>query len=159
MDSIKGLIDMSKRLDLAPVIACHDDRDVTAAEEIFPEESIFFSNYVDDFFDFYRRSMLVIGSRLHASILAAGLGKPFININLDVRGRGFSETFGLSEWNLDMGNPHLVDRVEERVRTILSGDLSVFEAFSAVRTRYRKRYFDFMDSVARSIKSSMESDG
>ena len=156
VDSIGGIIKAVRSLGLRPVIVCHDDRDVTAAQEIFPEEEFFFSNYVDEVVDFYQQTSVVVGSRLHASILASGMGKPFINVNLDVRGKGFTETFGLAGWNLDIDNPRLAGLIEERLRTILSGDLSAYEKFSEIKASFRATYMDFMRDVARIIVEKSE---
>jgi len=136
-----------------PVISCHDDRDVFLAQEIFPEEEIFFSNYPDKFIEFYRESRMVIGSRLHASIVAAGLGKPFVNINIDIRGTGFSETFGLQEWNIDSDDPDLDHKLSQRIKTVLAGDLSVFLGFKKVKEDYRAVFLDFIRGVAEDIRS------
>jgi polysaccharide pyruvyl transferase WcaK-like protein len=152
-DSIGRVLKSVRALGLRPVIVCHDDRDVTVAQQIFPEEEVFFSNYVEDVIGFYDASSMVVGSRLHASILASGMGKPFLNINLDVRGKGFTETFGLSDWNLGIDNPNLVPEIEQRIKTVLAGDLSVFEGFSRIRESFRARYVDFMHSVAETIVS------
>jgi len=149
--SIRDIVKTVRALGLRPVIACHDDRDVTAAQGVFPEEEFFFSNYVDKVIDFYERASIVVGSRLHASILASGMGKPFININLDVRGKGFTETFGLAGWNLDIDDPGLGASVGKRLKTVLSGDLSVYEDFSRIRAPFRATYMDFMQGVARTI--------
>jgi hypothetical protein len=155
VDSIGGILQTVRTLGANPVIACHDDRDVTVAQQIFPEEQIFFSNYVEDVIDFYDTSSMVVGSRLHASILASGMGIPFLNINLDVRGKGFTETFGLEDWNLDIDSPDLVGHIERRINTVLSGDLSVFEGFSLIRTSFRARYMDFMRNVAERIVANV----
>ncbi len=149
---IRHFSEKSSRWDLEPVIVCHDDRDVHVAQEAFPEARIFFSNYVDEVFDFYQNVTLVLGSRLHASILVSGLGKPFVNINIDARGKGFSETFGLRDWNLDIDAPDLIGELETRVETILNGDLQVFDAFYGVKSRYREIFLDFMKKVARDIR-------
>jgi hypothetical protein len=151
VDSIGEIISMVRTLGLKPVIVCHDDRDVTAAQQLFAEEEIYFSNYVDDVIRFYERTSVVVGSRLHASILASGLGKPFINVNLDVRGRGFTETFGLADWNLDANDPGLVAGIGNRLTSVLSGDLTAFDRFSTIRASFKRTYMDFMRDVAEKI--------
>lgn len=149
--TISFLLDYTEQKGLKPIISCHDDRDVQPAQEMFPDAEIFFSNYVDDYFEIYRKARLVLGSRLHASILSAGLGKPFVNINLDMRGGGFSQTFGLSDWNLNIGMPNLEQLIARRIDTILSGDLAVFEEFYATKEKSRAVYEKFMDDVAADI--------
>jgi polysaccharide pyruvyl transferase WcaK-like protein len=137
------------------VVVCHDDRDVLAAQDLFPGKRLFFSNYVDEVFEFYHKAALVIGSRLHASILAAGMGKPFVNINVDARGKGFSETFGLDNWNVDITSPTLAADVEARIRLILGRELEVFHRFHEVKSRYKQVFLTFMRDVAATIRASL----
>ncbi len=159
LETVQLILKLVRARGLNPVISCHDDRDVPVAQGYFPEERIFFSNYVDDFFSFYRQVRLVIGSRLHASILAAGMGKPFVNINLDARGKGFSDTFGLSDWNLDIGDPHLETRLRDRLEELLSGDLSALRAFYDVKNGYRRVFLDFMRQTAGDIRDRLPGKG
>ncbi|MBI9072003.1 MAG: polysaccharide pyruvyl transferase family protein [Melioribacteraceae bacterium] len=152
---IKVLIKNLKDDNLKPVIACHDDRDVFVAQENFPEEKIFFSNYVDEFIDFYRSASIVIGSRLHASIFTAGLGKPFININIDFRGQAFSNTFGLENWNINIDDDTFDSKLKTRYDMILSDDLSEFDNFLKLKSKYRAVYLEFMKKVAQDIKEQL----
>jgi len=156
---IREMIDIMHRSGLQPIITCHDDRDVFVAQEVFPDEKIFYSNYVDDFIDFYRKSLLVVGSRLHASIFVAGLGKPFVNINIDRRGQGFTDTFNLGEWNLNIDDNQFVKKLEQRVNTIISGDLRVFNNFSKIKSGYRQLYLNFMRNIAADIKEKVVRQG
>ncbi|MDA3813896.1 MAG: polysaccharide pyruvyl transferase family protein, partial [Candidatus Cloacimonetes bacterium] len=68
--TIKTLI----KHNLPITIMCHDDRDVPAAQKLFGDMNIFFSNYQQDYFDIYDNAKMIIGSRLHATILASGMG-------------------------------------------------------------------------------------
>jgi hypothetical protein len=156
---VKEMIGIVQKCGLQPIITCHDDRDVFVAQQLFPNEKIFYSNYVDDFIDFYRKSLLVVGSRLHASIFVAGIGKPFVNINIDRRGQGFTDTFKLGEWNLNIDDPELNKKLEMRVKTIISGDLSVFNSFSKIKSKYRGQYLKFMKDVAVDIKERVAKEG
>jgi hypothetical protein len=140
------------------VVSCHDDRDVLVAQEAFPAAQVFFSNYVDDYFDLYGNAKMVLGSRLHASILAAGMGVPFVNINLDLRGKSFSDTFTLADWNVDHGDAHLQDKLMERYRLVDDGQLQVFESFSTVKAAYRGNFERFMDEMCERISSAHSQD-
>jgi len=145
------LIAFLKKNDLEPVIVCHDDRDVPIAQEMYPELEILFSNYQLDYVDFYSNALMVIGSRLHATIMVSGLGIPSVNINLDLRGKGFSETFGLSDWNIDYTDPDAEIKLEDRVKRVMNGDLSYLKDYSGRREHYRLIFNDFMKKTADTI--------
>lgn len=149
---IKALIENLKSNHLKPVIVCHDDRNVFTAQQYFAEEELFFSNYVDEFIDFYKSTSFVIGSRLHASIFVAGLGKPFININLDFRGQAFTNTFGLEKWNININDEKIDEKLNSRIDMILSNDLSHLDSFIKLKSDYRKVYLNFIKNVAEDIK-------
>lgn len=156
IERINNVSSIIEKFDLIPVITCHDDRDVFIAQTYFPEKKIFYSNYPDEFIDFYRRSAFVVGSRLHASILVSGLGKPFININIDKRGLGFSQTFGMSNWNLDINDSDFDNQLKSRINVILNGDLSIFNEFNKLKTKYRQIFLDFMKNVADDIRLNLK---
>lgn len=156
---VQGILDMVRKEGLEPVIVCHDDRDVPVAQRQFPNERIFFSNYVDAVIEFYQQVKVVIGSRLHATILASGLGIPFININLDARGMGFSNTFGLESWNVNATDPDLEQALAFRLHQILADDLAPFEAFYQVKSEYKSRFLAFMASVADDIRRGVQQEG
>lgn len=136
------------------IIVCHDDRDVAAAQEIFPSQRIFYSNYPQDYFELYKKAKMVIGSRLHAAILAISLGIPSININIDLRGVAYSDTFKLSKWNIDYNDPELKLKITEGITRILDKDLSPFQEFAHVQKKYRVIFYNFMKECARLIKTN-----
>lgn len=148
---IKELIKYLKSKGQKAIISCHDDRDVARAQEIFPEEQLFFSNYPEDYYDLYDNATAVIGTRLHATILASGLGTPFININLDLRGKSFSETFGLDNHNIDSDDSELMSKLFSGIDAILDNHLTALTDFYKVKSRYRKIFDKFMDDVAADI--------
>lgn len=148
---IKQLLSYFKGLGIETVIACHDDRDVAPAQELFPEERLFFSNYASGYYPLYESASMVIGTRLHATILAGGMGKPFINVNLDSRGLGFSETFGLEGWNVNLEGDNVWNDIKERIEAIQAGELSAFEKFYKTKEHYRAVYEKFMDDCAEDI--------
>ncbi|MCK5741333.1 MAG: polysaccharide pyruvyl transferase family protein, partial [Chlorobi bacterium] len=148
---IKEVIKYLKSKGLKSIISCHDDRDVARAQEIFPEEQLFFSNYPEDYYDLYDNAVAVIGTRLHATILASGLGTPFININLDLRGKSFSETFGLENHNIDSNDPELMPKLFSGIDSILDNNLTALTDFYKVKSGYRNVFDKFMDGVAADI--------
>lgn len=159
LDALRVLLD---RLDAAgerAVIVCHDDRDVAPAQEQFPRRPLFFSNYVDDYLPLVNGAKAVIGSRLHATILALGMGVPAVNINLDLRGTGFSETFGLTGWNVDYTASRLGDALWERLETVRAGSLDGLAAFAERRERCRAVFETFMADTAARIRNGAGGDG
>ncbi|MDA3844553.1 MAG: polysaccharide pyruvyl transferase family protein [Candidatus Kapabacteria bacterium] len=148
---IKQLLNHIKSKGIRPIISCHDDRDVMRAQELFPEEELFFSNYVDDYYELYKNARAVFGTRLHATILSSGLGTPFININLDLRGKSFTETFGLENHNIDINDPRLNDKFISGIDNILSGNIKELIKFGEVKDSYRKVFDKFMDDTANDI--------
>ena len=143
-----------QELELEPVIVCHDDRDVPIAQEMFQDYPLFFSNYVNDYFPLFDGACMVIGSRLHATILAGSMGLPFININLDQRGTGFSRTFGLQNWNLNYNDPDLSAKLIERMIKIHQNELSGFVDFAEIRQHSRSEFLSFINRTAEIIRGS-----
>lgn len=138
--------------DLKPVIVCHDDRDVPQAQRLFSDYPIFFSNYPQKYFELYQNARLVLGSRLHATILASSLGIPSININLDLRGTGFSETFKLDKWNVDYNDTKITQKVKKRVLTILDNDSNPFKEFINAKNKYHDIFANFIQTTAKIIR-------
>lgn len=150
-DLIKWIIRYVKEKDLNPIIVCHDDRDVPKAQELFSENDIFYSNYPEDYLELYDSARFVIGSRLHATIVSAGIGIPSININLDLRGIGYTKTFGLSQWNLNYDNNQLINEVKYRIDCLLKNDLTAFAEYTLKREEYRIIFDNFMKNVSQHI--------
>lgn len=149
---IRDIIQYVESKNLNPIIVCHDDRDVPQAQKLFPGHTIFFSNYPNKYFDLYENARMVIGSRLHATILASSLGIPSININLDLRGTGFSKTFKLNKWNLDYNDKHITRKTKKRISTILKCNPSPFKGFIKIKNEYREVFLNFMEKVAQNIR-------
>ncbi|MCP5060911.1 MAG: polysaccharide pyruvyl transferase family protein [Ignavibacteriae bacterium] len=153
VDVVKKLLTYLHSKKLEPIIVCHDDRDVKVAQYEFSNEKIFFSNYHQDYFELYKNSLLVVGSRLHATILTSGMGIPNININLDLRGKAFTESFELTDWNLDYTDKHIFDKLVERVEKVLSGSLSMFVKFSIKKKEKRQVFNKFIEDTVKIIKT------
>lgn len=157
----KILVDVTKRMlkylhdkNLKPIIVCHDDRDVNVAQYEFCNEQIFFSNYHQDYFELYNNALLVIGSRLHATILTSGMGIPNININLDLRGQAFTQSFEFSDWHLEYTDTKLFDKLIQRIEKVLSGNLSMFDKFSVKKKENQKIFYKFIDDTVSIIKNA-----
>ncbi|MDA3814673.1 MAG: hypothetical protein PF570_10535, partial [Candidatus Cloacimonetes bacterium] len=79
-------------------------------------------------------------------------GTPSININLDLRGKGFSETFALSKWHLDYSEIDLNRKIDERIEKVLNDDLSGFDEFATNKIKYRKVFDSFIKNTADLIR-------
>lgn len=134
------------------VIVCHDDRDLLWAQEEFVDRKLFFSDYVEDYYTLYDSARLVVGSRLHATILASGMGVPILNVNLDMRGAGFSETYDLKDWNLNLQDNDIRDDVIGRLEKLLSDDLTMFAGFTMRRDELKQTFHAFMKDCAGVIR-------
>lgn len=138
------------------IISCHDDRDVPIASEIFQKTKIFFSNYVEDYYELYRNAAIVVGARLHGTLLSATVGTPFLNINVDLRGQSFTKTFSLKDWNVNYNEMNINRKIILRIEMILSGDISPFNGFLA-KKEFLKTTFDLsMKKIADEIKNRIE---
>lgn len=138
------------------VLSCHDDRDVGPATESFPGLPVFFSNDWHDYVDLYRSARMVVGSRLHGSILAGSMGVPFININVDIRGQSFSRTFGLESWNPDYDIPDLSDQVQDRIEAVKHGDTAAYIPFQERRKELEPLFHRSMERTAHAIKERID---
>jgi hypothetical protein len=87
------------------------------------------------------------------------MGVPAVNINLDLRGTGFSETFGLTGWNVDYTRSRLGDALWERLETVRSGSLDGLAVFAERRERYRAVFETFMADTAARIRSALGGEG
>ncbi len=159
ISSMQRIYQTVSDLGFEPVIACHDDRDVRVAQTVFPENTLFFANDVDMFLKFYEDISLVVGSRLHACILATGMGIPFVNINLDARGKAFSDTFGLTDWNLNINDPGLFEKIDERITLIHQNKLETFHSLQKTRDTYYQIFLTFMKDAAEDIRRQLPVQG
>lgn len=152
ISTMRNIIKFLHDTNLRPVIVCHDDRDVTYAQSTFPEENIFYSNYPEDYLRFYDTVLMVIGSRLHASILASGMGIPNVNINLDLRGEGFAQDMGMGDWHVNYNRPNLTETIISRIEKVSAGDLQVFEDLRGTINKKFQVFDQFMKEAVSHIQ-------
>lgn len=155
LNYIQNLISYLKSKEIDYLIICHDDRDVMVAQDIFGSEKLFFSNYPEHYYELYANALMTIGTRLHASILCAGLGTPFLNINVDSRGKGFSKTFELEDWNIDYNSAHLLEQTIETLNLIKQGNIERFDQFYKTKELYYAKFKMFIKNIAADIKKRL----
>jgi hypothetical protein len=152
ISTMRDIASFLHKKNLIPIIVCHDDRDVEYAQTIFRDEYLFYSNYPVDYFEFYDRVLMVIGSRLHASILASGMGVPNLNINLDLRGLGFTRDMGMQDWHVNYNQPCLSEIIAARIERVLTGDLQVFQVLGDNISKKFTVFDKFIEDTALSIQ-------
>ena len=90
---------------------------------------------------------LVIGMRLHALILAAGLGVPVIAAEYDPKVRGFMEEIGRAEYSIPL-ECFKQKRILPVIETILSDPLAARKDVEAGVDYYRKRTLGAQQALA-----------
>lgn len=130
--AIRKYIGHLHALGLTPVVTCHDQRDVHLARHILEGDAkIFWSDRTQDYYRFYSNCRIVVGFRLHASIISLSLGVPFIPVHFDYRGLGFAQTYGSTEWSIDGTRFGLFKSLVARTYPLLAGDLTPYKNFLA----------------------------
>jgi polysaccharide pyruvyl transferase WcaK-like protein len=131
-------------------VALHDPRDVEYCAQLLPGVPTFEPKTVDELAARYREVSLVIGFRLHAALLAYGLGVPFLPVGFDWRGWGFIETFGLRDWSLWLGEWGARRALRANTEKILSGDSAYLDKVNHAKAEHLELLRKFVaQSLAR----------
>ncbi len=94
-----------KRQKVNFLVTLHERPDLEFAPNWVPKGiPRFYTESIQELVDRYEDSCGVIGFRLHAALLGLGLGKPIVPVNVDWRGRAFSQTFALDDLALEQGH-------------------------------------------------------
>ena len=111
---------------------------------------MFLSSRTSDFYDLYSRCRLVVGFRLHATIICLALGVPFVPIFFDRRGEGFAETYNSARWMIDGSRFGLLKTLTARTAAILADDPAPFAEFIDRRALLRRHMTQFLaDSLGK----------
>jgi len=122
---------------LRPFLACHDRGDLELAKEISRGRTeLFFSENTEDYYARYANIRLLVGFRLHASIICLSMGVPFIPVSFDLRGTAFLEAYDSIDWGLDGTSWRLGKDLIGRTRQILARQSGPFEKLFACRRQY-----------------------
>lgn len=156
ISTMRDIIIFLNKYKFEPIIVCHDDRDVTYAQRYFSNEELFFSNYPSDYITFYNTVSMIIGSRLHASILASGMGIPNININLDLRGIGFSQDMKMNNWHVNYTQPNLSEIIISKIESTLNGDLQIFQTLKTNRDQKLIIFDQFIHKTTSHIEHTLK---
>ncbi len=106
---------------------------------------VFYTENVSELIARYEDSSGVIGFRLHAALLSLGLGKPIVPVNVDWRGRAFSQTFGLQDIALEPGKWGHFQRLRTLTLQLHRGDDQLLNRLRNDKERFLLRFDHFLD--------------
>lgn len=131
------------------VITIHEERDLEFASKWIPKGvPVFYTDSVDKLIDRYEDCCGVIGFRLHAALLAIGLGKPIVPVAVDWRGRAFIETFALQDVALRAGDWGGFSRLMQTTELLLDGNSNLINRLNQQKLLYLQRYHAFWRQAA-----------
>lgn len=131
------------------VATLHERADQDFAPLWIPRDiPIFYTEDVSELIGRYEDSCGVIGFRLHAALLSLGLGKPIVPVNIDWRGRAFSQTFGLEDIALEPGRWGQFQRLRELTLQLLHGDDLLVNRLNFDKQRFLVKFHQFLKQAA-----------
>ena len=136
--------------DVVFIATLHERADKEFAPHWLPRGTeTFYTEDVGELIDRYEESCGVIGFRLHAALLSLGLGKPIVPANVDWRGRGFSQTFGLDDIALEPGRWGHFRRLRNLTKQLLDGNDTLMARLNYQKQHYLRKYQQFHQEAAR----------
>lgn len=145
-ENIRRIGDLAKRLHQdgwTIHVATHTEEEL-AAVPVFREAGVPFTLKMLDMMSpeaiaqYYRGKSLVIGMRGHGAMLPYGLGVPVMGIINHVKVRYFLAEVKLGHYAVDLEDPHMADKMIERVRRFDADR----KAFYRVMDREKQRLWD-----------------
>ncbi len=136
--AIRKYIGYCIKIGLRPILSCHDPRDIELAES-FKKDNIqlFYSKKTNDYYKLYEASKLVVGFRLHATIVSLSVGVPFLPIYFDMRGLSFCETYNSTKCAIDATKFNLYQRLVKDTKNILIEKKDAFVNFLKSKQKYK----------------------
>lgn len=142
-------IEWLRRLGVPVVVTLHEVRDLECARQWVPHGAeTFYTEDVNELISRYQACRGVIGFRLHAALLALGLGKPIVPVGVDWRGLAFIETFQLSDLSVRPFRLGQFQKLRRLTKLLLDGDEGVVERLDSAKTLFRNRYEKFLTAAA-----------
>lgn len=117
----------------------------------FSSTLIFYSSNSEDYYNLFRKAGFVIGFRLHSAILACSLGVPFVNILLDLRHYGFSETMGITHWNIFLDKKDLGKELIKKCENVFCGSDFPYETIEQKKNFLREEMNKFLKAAMHCI--------
>ena len=137
------------------VVTLHDETDWPAAQSwVLPGIDIFCAQNMHELIARFEESRGVVGFRLHASLLALGLGKPIVPVSFDWRGRAFVETFGLSDVAARPFRLGQFTKLQRATCLLLENDPVYLARLDLIKHQYRERQEAFFHGAAQRIHRS-----
>jgi polysaccharide pyruvyl transferase WcaK-like protein len=135
------------------VVTLHDEGDWPAAQAwVLPGIDIFCAQNVNELIARFEESRGVVGFRLHAGLLALGLGKPIVPVSFDWRGRAFVKTFGLSDVAARPFRFGQFSKLQRATCLLLENDPVYLARLDLIRHQYRERHEAFFRDAAQRLQ-------
>lgn len=131
------------------VVTLHDSRDVEPARTLVPDGvERFFTDDLDELVRRFETGGVVVGFRLHACLLALGLGRPAVPVGVDGRGIGLIETFDLADVSMRASDHRRFRRLEAIVSRLRADDAPALAVLERAKSLHAPRFEAFMDAAA-----------
>lgn len=145
-----------RRKGIPHVVSLHQDADLKVLPNWLPADTpTFHTTRVDELIDRYEDSCGVIGFRLHAGLLALGLGKPIIPVGIDWRGQAFLETFGLQEISMQPSQWGQFAKLKRLTCQLMDGDKPLVERLDGQKRNFQDIYHKFLQQASISFKRQL----
>jgi hypothetical protein len=140
------------------IVTLHETRDLDCARQWVPRGiETFYTEDLDTLIARYEACRGVIGFRLHAALLALGLGKPIVPVGVDWRGLAFIETFELADLAIRPLRLGQFSKLRRLTQLLLTGDERLLGRLDRAKSRFRKQYESFLTSAATAFNASRPS--
>jgi len=138
-----------QRQGVALIATLHERADLEFAPHWVPRGiECFYTERVDELIGRYGDSCGVIGFRLHAALLALGLGKPIVPVSIDWRGRAFVRTFHLEDMALEPAAWCQFRKLRAWTLRLLRNDPSLLGRLQLEKERFRRSHHRFLAQAA-----------
>lgn len=135
------------------VVTLHDTRDLKIAKERVPKGiEIFHTTQIQELINRFENCRGVIGFRLHAALLALGLGKPIIPVGVDWRALGFIRTFKLENISIRSLRPCQFQKLRQLTQCLLNEDANLIQQLNSVKTQGMDKYNKYLSESAATFK-------
>jgi polysaccharide pyruvyl transferase WcaK-like protein len=147
-----------RRLEIPVVVTLHETRDLECAQQWLPRDvQTFYTEGVDELIARYEACRGVIGFRLHAALLALGLGKPIVPVGVDWRGLAFIETFQLADLAIRPMRLGQFGKLRRLTQLLLRGDPRLVHRLDEAKLQFRRRYESFLSQAAHHFSAAASS--
>ncbi len=155
MRTLRGYLAWLDKTGCKPVLVCHDPRDFEHARALSRSRyEIMAATEPPPFYELFSRCCLVVGFRLHAAIMALSQGVPFLPVSFDLRGVGFTRTFDLADWTIDVAASGLGDALRQRTESVLAANIAPFAPALKRHQALQQKMQHFVESAIGRVQSS-----